>query len=68
MNRILGLEYGGRCCWKLRALYQSYVVDEEAEGEEDRRLMLQLVLTGLGGFGSSVDETYEEHIYGYQTE
>jgi LPS-assembly protein len=68
MNRILGFEYGGRCCWKLRALYQRYVVDKEADGDEDRRVMLQLVLTGLGGLGSAVDETYEEHIYGYQTE
>ena len=69
MNRILGFEYGGRCCWKLRALYQRYVVDEAAdEGDEDRRVMLQLVLTGLGNLGSSVDQTYEEHIYGYQTE
>ena len=68
MNRILGFEYGGRCCWKLRALYQRYVVDEAADADEDRRVMLQLVLTGLGGLGSSVDKTYEEHIYGYQTD
>ncbi len=68
MNRIVGFEYGGHCCWKLRALYQRYVVDEEADADEDRRVMLQLVLTGLGGLGSAVDETYEEHIYGYQAE
>jgi LPS-assembly protein len=68
MNRIFGFEYGGRCCWKLRALYQRYVIDEEAEGEIDRSVMLQLVLTGLGGLGSSVDRIYEENIYGYQSE
>ncbi|MGD8909345.1 MAG: LPS-assembly protein LptD [Chromatiales bacterium] len=67
MNRIVGLEYGGRCCWKLRALYQRYVVDEDDESEEDRRLMLQLVLGGMGAIGRAVDMTYEEEIYGYRT-
>ncbi len=72
MNRILGLEYGGRCCWKVRALYQNYVADDStsltADAQQDRRLMLQLVLTGLGALGSSVDETLEEYIYGYRAE
>ncbi len=68
MNRILGFEYGGRCCWKVRFLYQRYAVDEKIDSDEDRRLMLQLVLTGLGALGSAVDETFAEHIYGYQTE
>ncbi|MCU7851287.1 MAG: LPS-assembly protein LptD [Candidatus Thiodiazotropha sp. (ex Monitilora ramsayi)] len=67
VNRILGLEYGGRCCWKLRALYQRYVADEDiADQEEDTRFMLQLELTGLGALGSSVDESFEENIYGYR--
>jgi len=68
MNRILGLEYGGSCCWKVRALYQRYLVDDKADADEDRRLMIQLVLTGLGGIGSTVDQTLEEHIYGYRAE
>jgi LPS-assembly protein len=66
MNKIVGFEYGGRCCWKLRALYQRYVVDDDADAEEDRRLMLQLVLTGMGALGSSIDESYEEEIHGYR--
>jgi LPS-assembly protein len=68
MNRIIGFEYGGRCCWKLRALYQRYLIDELADAEEDRHLMLQLVLTGLGALGSSVDEMFQEHVYGYRAE
>lgn len=68
MNRMVGFEYGGRCCWRLRALYQRYLVDEQADAEEDRRLMLQLVLTGLGSLGSSVDKSLEEQIYGYRAE
>lgn len=69
VNRILGLEYGGACCWKLRALYQRYIADEDiAELEEDTRFLLQLELTGLGALGSTVDETFEEHIYGYRAD
>ena len=69
MNRILGFEYGGGCCWKLRALYQRYVADEDAKDlsvEEDTRFMLQLELKGLGALGAGVDATFEEYIYGYQ--
>ncbi|MEJ2453074.1 MAG: LPS assembly protein LptD [Candidatus Thiodiazotropha sp.] len=68
-NRILGFEYGGRCCWKLRALYQSYLSDtdiKDENAEENRRLMLQLVFTGLGGAGTSVNDVLEEEIYGYR--
>ncbi|MCU7842554.1 MAG: LPS-assembly protein LptD [Candidatus Thiodiazotropha sp. (ex Monitilora ramsayi)] len=69
VNRILGLEYGGGCCWKLRALYQRYIADEDiAEQDEDTRFLLQLELTGLGALGSTVDETFEENIYGYRAD
>jgi LPS-assembly protein len=66
MNRILGFEYGGSCCWKLRALFQSYVANEDIDQVEDKRFMLQLELTGLGALGDTVDETLEEYIYGYR--
>jgi LPS-assembly protein len=71
MNRILGFEYGGSCCWKLRAYYQRYVADEDVKDlsiEEDRRFMLQLELKGLGNVGAGVDANFEEYIYGYQAE
>jgi LPS-assembly protein len=67
VNRILGFEYGGSCCWKLSALYQRYVADEDIEDEEeDSRFLLQLELTGLGKLGTKVEEIYEQDIYGYQ--
>jgi LPS-assembly protein len=69
VNRILGFEYGGRCCWKLSALYQRYVADENiADQEEDSRILLQLELTGFGKLGTKVDDLFEQDIYGYQTD
>jgi LPS-assembly protein len=68
MNRILGLEYGGRCCWKLRALAQRYVANEDKDEEEETRFMLQLELRGLGALGHAVDQTMQDTIYGYHNE
>ncbi|MEW8137787.1 MAG: LPS assembly protein LptD [Candidatus Thiodiazotropha endolucinida] len=68
MNRILGLEYGGRCCWKLRALIQRYVANEDKDEEEETKFMLQLELRGLGALGHTVDKTMQETIYGFHNE
>jgi LPS-assembly protein len=68
MNRILGLEYGGRCCWKLRTLIQRYVANEDKDEEEETRFMLQLELRGLGALGHTVDRTMQETIYGFHNE
>ncbi|WP_316367661.1 LPS-assembly protein LptD [Candidatus Thiodiazotropha sp. CDECU1] len=68
MNRILGLEYGGHCCWKLRTLLQRYVANEDKDEEEETRFMLQLELRGLGALGHTVDRTMQETIYGYHNE
>jgi LPS-assembly protein len=68
MNRILGLEYGGRCCWKLRTLVQRFVADEDKDEGEETRFMLQLELRGLGALGDSVDKTMQETIYGFHNE
>ncbi|MBT3056731.1 MAG: LPS assembly protein LptD [Candidatus Thiodiazotropha sp. (ex Codakia orbicularis)] len=68
MNRILGLEYGGRCCWKLRALIQRYVANEDRDEEEETKFMLQLELRGLGALGHTVDKTMQETIYGFHNE
>jgi LPS-assembly protein len=68
MNRILGLEYGGRCCWKLRGLVKRYVANEDKDEEEVTRFMLQLELRGLGALGNPVDATMQETIYGFQNE
>ncbi|MCU7922733.1 MAG: LPS assembly protein LptD [Candidatus Thiodiazotropha sp. (ex Dulcina madagascariensis)] len=68
MNRILGFEYGGRCCWKLRTLFQRYVANEDRDEDEASRFMLQLELRGLGALGQPVEKTMQDTIYGYQTE
>lgn len=72
LNRIVGLEYGGRCCWKLRALYQRFVNEsdllQDINRAEDTRFMLQLELRGLSSLGEDVQQTLQEFIYGYQAE
>ncbi len=68
MNRILGLEYGGRCCWKLRTMFQRYVANEDKNEDEQTRFMLQLELRGLGALGHTVDKTMQETIYGFHNE
>ncbi|MCU7875372.1 MAG: LPS assembly protein LptD [Candidatus Thiodiazotropha sp. (ex Lucinoma borealis)] len=68
MNRILGFEYGGRCCWKLRTFFQRYVANEDKDEEEESRFMLQLELKGFGALGQAADKAMQEYIYGYQTE
>ncbi|MBW9257456.1 MAG: LPS assembly protein LptD [Candidatus Thiodiazotropha sp. (ex. Lucinisca nassula)] len=68
MNRIVGFEYGGRCCWKLRTFYQRYVANEDKDEEEESRFMLQLELRGLGSLGQQADRELEESIYGYRPE
>lgn len=68
MNRIVGLEYGGRCCWKLRTLVQRYVANEDKDEEEETRFMFQLELRGLGALGHAVDRTMQESIYGFHNE
>lgn len=68
MNRIVGFEYGGRCCWKLRTFYQRYVANEDKDEEEESRFMLQLELRGLGALGQSADQELQQSIYGFQPE
>ncbi|MGD8931880.1 MAG: hypothetical protein PVI52_04865, partial [Chromatiales bacterium] len=72
LNRVVGFEYGGRCCWKLRAVYKEYVNETDLNGNIDQaadtRFMLQLELGGLGALGTEIQETLKESIYGYQPE
>ena len=72
VNQVIGFEYGGRCCWKLRAVYQKYInqtdLNQNIEQEADTRFMLQLQLGGLGALGTQIQETLKDSIYGYQPE
>jgi LPS-assembly protein len=60
-----GVEYG-RCCWKLRLLGQHIKNKPDSSGEN--RVMIQLVLAGLGSFGHKIDTLLERGIYGYDAE
>jgi LPS-assembly protein len=72
LNKVIGFEYAGRCCWSLRAIYQQYVnetdLDQDIDQEYDTRFMLQLELRGLGALGDDPQQTLKESIYGYQPE
>ena len=72
LNRLIGFEYGGRCCWSLRALYQEFVketdLDADINQESETRFMLQLELRGLGSLGKDIQQVKEDSIYGYQAE
>ncbi|MEN8166928.1 MAG: LPS-assembly protein LptD [Pseudomonadota bacterium] len=72
LNKVVGFEYAGRCCWSLRAVYQQYVnetdLDQDIDQEYDSRFMLQLELRGLGALGKDPQQTLKESIYGYQPE
>jgi LPS-assembly protein len=72
LNRVFGIEYGGRCCWRLRAIYQEYVNETDLDQNIDQaavsRFMIQLELGGLGALGQDVQQTLKESIYGYQPE
>jgi LPS-assembly protein len=68
MNTIVGFEYGGRCCWKLRTFYQRYVANDDNDEDEESRFMLQLELRGLGALGQAADQELQQSIYGYSSE
>jgi LPS-assembly protein len=68
MNTIVGFEYGGHCCWKLRTFYQRYVANEDKDEDEESQFMLQLELRGLGALGQAADHELQRSIYGYQSE
>ena len=72
LNKVIGFEYAGRCCWTLRTIYQQYVnetdLDADIDQEYDTRFMLQLELRGLGALGNDPQQTLKESIYGYQPE
>ena len=59
---LAGIEFG-RCCWKLRILGRHLRNQPDTAGKTS--IMVQLVLSGLGNFGNSIDQLLEREIYGY---
>ncbi|WP_295388795.1 LPS-assembly protein LptD [uncultured Thiodictyon sp.] len=58
-----GIEYGGRCCWRLRLLGRH--LNTSATGPGTTSIMLELELAGLGSIGDKIDKLLEQQIYGY---
>lgn len=68
METLAGAEWRN-CCWKIRLLSQRELIDKDGDAhlEADSTIMLQIQLTGLGGFGGQVDSLLERSIPGYRS-
>lgn len=68
METLAGAEWRN-CCWKIRLISQRGLTDEDGDGtvEADSTIMLQIQLTGLGGFGGRIDSLLERSIPGYRS-
>lgn len=64
IEQFAGLEYGGGCCWVLRALYREYLPDVTSETSSS--FMIQIELRGLGAVGNPMQSFFEKSIYGYR--
>lgn len=70
---MIGLEYDS-CCWKFRLLHLryfdtaqgQYVNPDDPALEREHSTQVQIVLKGLGGFGSRVSSILEDMIRGYK--
>ncbi len=62
---LAGIEFG-RCCWKLRILGRHLRNQPDTVGKTS--FMVQLVLSGLGHVGNSIDQLLEREIYGYHAD
>lgn len=70
---MVGLEYDS-CCWKFRILHLryydtisgQYINPDDPNLEREHSTQVQLVLKGLGGFGSRVSSILEDMIRGYK--
>ncbi|HCQ37203.1 MAG TPA: LPS-assembly protein LptD [Alcanivorax sp.] len=69
LETLAGAEWRN-CCWKIRLLSQRELTDEDGDTtlEADTTVLLQIQMTGLGGFGGRVDSLLERSIPGYRSE
>lgn len=68
LETLAGIEYRD-CCWGVRLLSLRELTDEDGDGrlDADTSWMVQIVLTGLGGFGGRIDSLLERSIPGYRS-
>jgi LPS-assembly protein len=69
LETLAGAEWRN-CCWKIRLLSQRELSDEDGDTtlEADSTVLLQIQMTGLGGFGGRVDSLLKRSIPGYRSE
>lgn len=63
LDALAGLEYN-ECCWALRGLVRYH--RDEPQDEADLSVSLELVLKGLAGVGTDIDDLLENAILGFQ--
>ncbi|MDH3993744.1 MAG: LPS assembly protein LptD, partial [Gammaproteobacteria bacterium] len=74
IEEMAGVEYDN-CCWKVRLLHLRYY-DNATTGdfpdftnpdlEQEHTTQVQIILKGMGGFGSRITNILEDMIRGYQ--
>ncbi|MCW8955311.1 MAG: LPS assembly protein LptD [Gammaproteobacteria bacterium] len=65
IESLYGIEYES-CCWAIRLIAQSSLLEDEPETTYDRSIKLQLVLKGLGSTDKSATDSLTHAILGYQ--
>ena len=61
LETLAGFEYDS-CCWGIRFVTRDYIDDES---QENRIFLAQIVLKGLGSFGSNIESLLEDGILGW---
>ena len=61
LETLAGFEYDS-CCWGVRFVTRDYIDDAN---EENRIFLAQIVLKGLGSFGSNIESLLEDGILGW---
>lgn len=61
LETLAGFEYDS-CCWGVRFVTRDYIDDTN---EENRIFLAQIVLKGLGSFGSNIESLLEDGILGW---
>jgi LPS-assembly protein len=61
LETLAGFEYDS-CCWGVRFVTRDYIDDSS---QENRIFLAQIVLKGLGSFGSNIESLLEDGILGW---
>ncbi|MFW2373762.1 MAG: LPS-assembly protein LptD [Gammaproteobacteria bacterium] len=65
IESIYGIEYES-CCWAIRLISQSLLLQDDPDNTYNKSIKLQLVLKGLGSTDKSATDNLRHAILGYQ--